>query len=136
MTMSPALDVKSEVRPQGAPAVALEAGRIDLFAHPMVPVVTALAVAILVALAVGYARTSGLIVGLWAAGGVAVAVWLRTSRGRRHDLALGSILAGSILIGEIVAGNPPALSMLFTATNMVEIDVTPVSHPAITRVLG
>ena len=36
--------------------------------------------AVLVTLAVGYARTSGLIVGLWAAGGVAVAVWLRTSR--------------------------------------------------------
>ena len=121
MTMSPALDVKSKVRPPGAPAVALEAGRIDLFAHPMVPVATGMAVAVLVALAVGYARTSGLIVGLWAAGGVAVAVWLRTSRGRQHDLALGAILAGSILIGEIVAGNPPALSMLFTATNMMEI---------------
>ena len=87
MSMSPALDVKAETRPGGAPVAAAEAGRIDLFAHPMLPVFTGIAVAVLVTLAVGYARTSGLIVGLWAAGGVAVAVWLRTSRGQRHDLA-------------------------------------------------
>ena len=121
MSMSPALDVKAETRPGGAPVAAAEAGRIDLFAHPMLPVFTGIAVAVLVTAAVGYARTSGLIVGLWAAGGVAVAVWLRTSRGQRHDLALGAVLAVSILVGEIVAGNPPGLSILFTTTNMLEI---------------
>lgn len=121
MTMSPALDVKTEIRSRSGPGAAPEVGRTDLFAHPMIPVATGVAMTILVALAVGYARTSGLVVGMWAAGGVAVAVWLRTSRGTRHDLALGAILSISILVGEIIAGNPPSLSMLFTGTNMLEI---------------
>jgi signal transduction histidine kinase len=124
MTMSRVLDIDAaRPAPKPAPAVARpgESAGSDLFAHPLVPVMTGVAVAVLVALAVGYARTSGLVAGLWGAGGVAVAVWLRTSRGRRHDLAFAMVLTISILIGELIAGNKPLLSLLFTAANMIEI---------------
>ena len=121
MSMSPALAVKSAKRPLDAAVSVPETGRIDVFAHPMIPVFTGIAITILVAAAVGYARSAGLIVGLWAAGGVAVAVWLRTSRGTRHDLSLAGVLTISILVGELIAGNPPLVSVWFTATNMLEI---------------
>lgn len=124
MTMSRVLDIEA-ARP--APRTAQPAARpaeqtgSDLFAHPLVPVATGMAVAVLVALGVSYARTSGMVAGLWGAGGLAVAVWLRTSRGRRHDLAFGMVLTISILIGELIAGNKPVLTLLFTLANMVEI---------------
>jgi len=124
MTMSRVLDIdnaKPAVRPVPVSMRPSETSGSDLFAHPLVPVATGVVVAVLVALAVGYARTSGLVAGLWGAGGVAVAVWLRTSRGRRHDMAFAMVLTVSILIGEIIGGNKPVLSILFTVANMVEI---------------
>ncbi|WP_395945112.1 ATP-binding protein [Brevundimonas sp.] len=124
MTMSRVLDIDT-ARPVSkvtrADARPNEPVVTDIFAHPLVPVMTGVTVAVLVALAVGYARSSGLVAGLWGAGGVAVAVWLRTSRGPRHDLAFGMVLTVSILIGEIIAGNKPVLSLLFTSANMIEI---------------
>lgn len=103
------------------PAVVRRAPSTDLFAHPLIPVMTGVVVALLVALAVGHARTSGLVAGLWGAGGVAVAVWLRAGRGRRHDTVFALVLTVSIAIGELIGGNKPALSLLFTAANMIEI---------------
>jgi len=91
--------------------------------HPLIPVLTGVAVAILVALAVAYGRSAGLVAGLWGASGVAVAVWLRTSRGRNSDLTFAGVLTISILIGEIIAGNKPPLALAFTIANMLEIVV-------------
>ena len=89
--------------------------------QPLVPVLTGVAVAILVALAIAYGRSAGLVAGLWGASGVAVAVWLRTSRGRNSDMTFAGVLTVSILIGEIIAGNNPLLALAFTIVNMIEI---------------
>lgn len=124
MTMSRALDIEKarpSFRTDRTDVRAGEPVATDLFSHPLVPVVTGVAVAVLVAVAVGFARSSGMVAGLWGAGGVAVAVWLRTGRGRRHDLAFAMVLTISILFGELIAGNKPLLSLMFTAANMVEI---------------
>ncbi|MEN5364023.1 sensor histidine kinase [Brevundimonas intermedia] len=91
--------------------------------HPLTPVLTGVAVAVLVAMAIAYGRSSGLVAGLWGASGVAVAVWLRTSRGRNSDLTFAGVMAISILIGEIIAGNKPPLALAFTVVNMIEIVV-------------
>lgn len=89
--------------------------------HPLTPVLTGVAVAVLVAMAITYGRSSGLVAGLWGASGVAVAVWLRTSRGRNSDMTFAGVMAISILIGEIIAGNNPPLALAFTFVSMIEI---------------
>ena len=89
--------------------------------HPLTLVLTGVAVAVLVAMAITYGRSSGLVAGLWGASGVAVAVWLRTSRGRNTDMTFAGVIAISILIGEIIAGNNPALALAFTVVSMIEI---------------
>lgn len=89
--------------------------------HPLTPVLTGVAVAVLVALAIAYGRSDGLVAGLWGASGVAVAVWLRTSRGANSDMTFAGVLTISILIGEIIAGNKPPLALAFTIVNMIEI---------------
>lgn len=89
--------------------------------HPLTPVLTGVAVAVLVALAIAYGRSAGLVAGLWGASGVAVAVWLRTSRGFNSDVTFAGVLTISILIGEIIAGNKPPLALAFTIVNMIEI---------------
>ena len=125
MPVSRALDTPA--RSLGFPAAAAARTRVSsdpgfaVFNHPVTPILTGLVVTILVAAAIAFMRSSGLVAGLWGASGVAVAVWLRTGRGLRHDLAFAGVMAGSILIGEVLAGNPPWLSALFTAANMIEI---------------
>ena len=124
MIVSRALHIdtaKGPAKSTTAGARATDAGTPDGFSHPLVPVLMGVAVAILVVMAVVHARSSGVVSGLWGAGGVAVAVWLRTSRGRRHDMMLAAVLVISILVGELIAGNKPALSLVFAATNMIEI---------------
>ena len=105
------------MRPKAEPQV-LDRG--EAF-QPLIPVLTGVVVAILVAVAIAYGRSAGLVAGLWGASGVAVAVWLRTSRGRSNDLMFAAVLTISILIGEIVAGNKPVLAAAFTVVNMIEI---------------
>ncbi|WAC61100.1 sensor histidine kinase [Brevundimonas sp. SL130] len=124
MTMSRVLDIDVAKPPSRRVAVAqlpVEQRGGEVFAHPLVPVLTGVIVAVLVALAIGHARSAGLIAGLWAAGGVAVAVWLRAGRGARHDVAFALVLTTSVLIGQLIAGNKPVLSIVFTAANMIEI---------------
>ena len=107
-----------------SPEVVQQPGDLTDSVHPfqpLAPVLTGVAVAILVALAIAYGRSAGLVAGLWGASGVAVAVWLRTSRGRRSDMTFAGGLTVSILIGEIIAGNKPALALAFTIVNMIEI---------------
>ncbi|WP_392352913.1 hypothetical protein V8F63_09105 [Brevundimonas sp. LF-1] len=93
----------------------------DFFRQPLAPILTALGVAILVVLAISFARTNGLIAGLWGAGGLAMAAWLRSGRGLQYDLGFGAVVAAGVFAGEILAGNPLWLSALFTLSNVLEI---------------
>ncbi|PZO03012.1 MAG: histidine kinase [Alphaproteobacteria bacterium] len=124
MTLSRVLDIDvaaPPTQPSAARMRAAEPSRGDVFAHPLIPVMTGVAVAVLAAVSIGWAHSLGLITGLWGVRGVAVAVWLRTGRGRRHDVAFATVLMISILIGELIAGYKPMLSLLFALANMVEI---------------
>lgn len=89
--------------------------------QPMAPVFTAMAVLVLVVLCLTFARSAGVVAALWGAAGVAVAVWLRTSRGPLYDLSFGGLIAAGIAAGNLLAGNPVELTVMFTAANMLEI---------------
>lgn len=124
MPLSRALDLAepaSDAAPSRAEAPPVAQGASAFFAQPLVPILTAMGVLILVVAAINFARSAGLVAALWGAGGLAVAVWLRTSRDRAYDLCLGGLLAVGIMAGEVLAGNPPGLSVMFTAANMIEI---------------
>src|SRR3989344_5846728 len=102
MPLSRVLDIDvaaPPTQPSGARMRAAEPSSGDVFAHPLIPVMTGVAVAVLAAVSIGWAHSPGLISGLWGVCGVAVAVWLRTGRGRRHDVAFATVLMISILIG-------------------------------------
>ena len=105
-------------RPPEASAERTAAG---LFAQPLAPMLTVVAVAALVLLAISTARSADLIVALWAANALAVAVWLRSGRGLGFDLSFGALMAMGVLAGNFLAGNSPGLSLMFTAANMIEI---------------
>ena len=126
MIMSRALNsdvspVESRTAPPKAGRYSSERGEGSDAFRPLAPVLTGVAVAILVATAVAYGRSAGLVAGFWGASGVAIAVWLRTSRGRANDLTFAGVLTVSILIGEIIAGNRPLLALAFAIVNMIEI---------------
>ncbi|MDP2212215.1 sensor histidine kinase [Phenylobacterium sp.] len=89
----------------------------------MAPLFTAVAVMVLVVLALTYARSTEMIAALWGAGGVAVAVWLRTSRGPLYDLSFGALIAAGVAAGNLLAGNTPQQTMMFTVANMIDIYV-------------
>jgi signal transduction histidine kinase len=89
--------------------------------QPVAPIFTAMAVMVLVVLALSFARSAGVVAALWGAGGLAVAVWLRTSRGPLYDLSFGALVAMGIAAGELLAGNSTRLTVLFTVANMLEI---------------
>jgi len=120
MSMSPALDIDDrKSRPTQAEAAATPERRP--LNWPLSLVLTGLAVVALVLVGILYARSSGYLAGLWGAGGVAVAAWLRVTRGRRQDATFAAVVGVAILVGEILAGNPPVLSVLFTVANLAEI---------------
>lgn len=124
MIVSRALHIDAERQTNRAqPFVPSAAGEVAPGggAHPVIPVLMGIAVAILVAVAVLHTRSSGTVAGLWGASGLAVAVWLRTSRGRRQDAMYALVLSISILMAELIVGNKPVLSLMFTAVNMLEI---------------
>ncbi|MBU1324573.1 MAG: MASE1 domain-containing protein [Alphaproteobacteria bacterium] len=116
-TADPVPDVASS----RASTVPASQGASAFFAQPLVPILTAVGVLILVVAAISFARSAGLVAALWGAGGLAVAVWLRTGRDRAYDLCFGGLLMVGILAGEILAGNSPGLSVVFTVANMIEI---------------
>ncbi|MFN3669919.1 MAG: ATP-binding protein [Brevundimonas sp.] len=91
--------------------------------QPMTPVFTAMAVMILVVLAITFARSTGMVAALWGAGGVAVAVWLRTSRGPLYDLSFGAVIAAGVAAGNLLAGNSTVMTAMFTVANMLDIYV-------------
>ncbi|WP_409603658.1 ATP-binding protein [Brevundimonas sp.] len=126
MIMSRALDPSQPVA--APPAAARSRGdaiavnsAVAFFREPLAPIFTAMTVLVLVVLGIEFARTAGLVAALWGAGGVAVAVWLRSARGPSYDLCFAGLLATGIAAGELLAGNSYALSALFTAVNMLEI---------------
>lgn len=124
MPVSPALDISKPVKAasdKSAARAVTERVHEPVFSQPLVPILTAVGVALLIVLSITFARTAGLVAALWGAGGLATVVWLRTSRGPIYDLAYGGLIALGILVGEFLVGNPPLLSVMFTVANMVEI---------------
>jgi len=123
MTISPALDpLESDVRPDARARPSVNpGGRPVGIGQPMVLILTAMTVMVLVVLSLTFARTSGTVEALWGAGGVAVAVWLRTSRGPLYDLSFGGLIAAGIAAGNLLAGNAAELTILFTVANTLEI---------------
>jgi signal transduction histidine kinase len=93
----------------------------NLFAQPLAPMLTVVAVTLLTLLAISVARTTDLIAALWAANALAVAVWLRNGRGLGYDLSFGALMAFGLLAGQFLAGNKPTIAAMFTVANMVEI---------------
>jgi signal transduction histidine kinase len=84
---------------------------------------TAVAVAVLVVVSITFARTTGLVAALWGAGGLAVAVWLRTSRSAVYDLCIGALIMVGVLSGNLLVGNSPELAAMFTVANMLDIGI-------------
>lgn len=129
MTMSRALDplepTSGALKPskpvarKTAPAVPAMTG----IGQPLAPVFTAMAVMVLVVLAITYARSADAVAALWGAGGLAVAVWLRTSRGALYDLSFGGLIATGFAAGNLLAGNSLELTAMFTVANMLDVYV-------------
>ncbi len=90
----------------------------------LAPLFTAMAVMLLVVLAITFARSADTVAALWGGGGLAVAVWLRTSRGPMYDLSFGGLVALGIAAGNLLAGNSTELTAMFTFANMLEIYFT------------
>lgn len=122
MMMSRALDPRPTAQTTGAP-MAARAGVATLsgFGQPFAPVFTAMAVMVLVVLSLTYARSADAVAALWGAGGVAVAVWLRTSRGPLYDLSFGALVALGVAAGNLLAGNSTTLTAMFTVANLIDI---------------
>ncbi|MDP1777831.1 MAG: MASE1 domain-containing protein, partial [Brevundimonas sp.] len=122
MTMSRALDpLESAVKADTPAKVSATAARSVGIGQPMAPVFTAMAVLVLVVLSLTFARSAGMVAALWGAAGVAVAVWLRTSRGPLYDLSFGGLIAAGIAAGNLLAGNSTELTVMFTVANMLDI---------------
>lgn len=111
----------AEQAPEHRAASGHRQGAAALFAQPLAPILTAVGVAILIVSCVLFARSAGLVTALWGAGGLAVAVWLRSGRGFTYDLCFGGLITVGVLAGEFLAGNPPRFSLMFTVANMIEI---------------
>ena len=67
-----------------------------LFAQPLVPMLTVVAVTLLTAIAITAFRTADLVAALWAANALAVGVWLRSGRGLSYDLSFGGMMAFAV----------------------------------------
>lgn len=127
MSISQALNPSDTLA--AAPASAAAASRAApaertaaaVFAQPLAPLLTAGGVALLILVAILFARSSGMVVALWAAGPLAVAVWLRSGRGLGFDISFGGLMTVGVLAGQFLGGNTPAQSAMFTLANMVEI---------------
>ncbi len=94
-----------------------------LFNQPLAPMLTVVAVTLLTVGGIVSFRTADLVAALWAANALAVAVWLRSGRGLGYDLSFGALMMFGILAGQFLAGNTPALGLMFGVANMAEIVV-------------
>ncbi|WP_420472224.1 ATP-binding protein [Brevundimonas sp. FT23042] len=124
MSMSRALDPQPAATADTASSVrGLPTGASPTrgIGQPMAPVFTAVAVMILTVLAITFARSADMVAALWGSGGVAVAVWLRTSRGPLYDLCFGGLVACGVAAGNLLAGNSTSTTLMFTVANMADI---------------
>jgi signal transduction histidine kinase len=93
----------------------------DLMSQPHAPVFLAVILAVLVVAAVSTSRSAGLVAALWAAGGVAVTAWLRAGKGKAYESAYVGLIMTGFAGGNLLAGNPPDLALMFTIGNMIEV---------------
>jgi signal transduction histidine kinase len=92
-----------------------------LFAQPLAPLLTIVGITALVILAISAGRPAHMVAALWAASGLAAAVWLRSGRGFGFDMSFGALVAFGLLAAQFLAGAPPGLAAWFTLANMAEI---------------
>lgn len=124
MNLSRALDRHEPPKAAKTVAPARAPRRVEtpgFFRQPLAPILTCVGVAVLVVLAITFARANGMVAALWGASGFAVVVWLRCGRGMTYDLAFVALVAVGILAGEFLGGNPPSLSVMFTLANLAEV---------------
>ena len=124
MTMSRVLE--SQPAPVVEKAVGARPVSVDVSAtrgigQPLAPIFTAMAVMALTILALTLARTADMVAALWGAGGLAVAVWLRTSRGPLYDLCFGALVACGLAAGNLLVGNSTPTTLIFTIANVMDI---------------
>ncbi|WP_374275137.1 ATP-binding protein [Brevundimonas sp.] len=123
MPFSRVLD-RSPLPPEGAQAVAarvLPNAQGALAVSPLAPILTSVAMAVLVMLSIRFGRTAEGIVVMWLPVALAVAAWIRTGRGLSHDLLFGGVLSLGILIGELLSGHHLVPAFWLTGANMAEI---------------
>lgn len=121
MTMSRALD-PLPVAPVAAKAAPRTPGGRTAGGGPtLAPVFTAMTVMVLTVLSLIFSRSADMVAALWGSAGLATAVWLRTSRGPLYDLSFGGLVALGLAAGNLLAGNSPAMTAMFTVANMIDI---------------
>lgn len=87
----------------------------------MAPVIVMMAVVVLAVLCIALTRNFGLLATVWAAGGLAAAMWLRFARGKSQDLMFGFFTLLGFLTANLMVGNVPSVSLSFTLANTVEV---------------
>lgn len=93
----------------------------NVFSQPLIPIGTAIAVAVLTLLAVRFGHTGNHSPVLWGANAVAAAMWLRTGRGLTFDLSFGGLMACGLAAGVFLSGHAPDDVAMLALANMVEI---------------
>lgn len=96
---------------------------MNFFRQPLAPILTVVAVAVLVVVAVTFAQLSGQLAILWGASGLAVAVWLRAGRGVVFDAGFGALILCGFVAGELLSGHGPLTALCFSFFNLIEISV-------------
>jgi signal transduction histidine kinase len=91
-----------------------------LFSQPLIPIGAALAVAVLTVISIRMGHSTTPVV-LWVANAFAAGVWLKSGRGRSFDLSFGALMFGGVLVGELLADNGLATSVVLAMANLVEI---------------
>lgn len=123
MPFSPAM-IATDAEPAAVVTASLAGRRstaAGLFAQPLAPLLTVLAVTVLVILAITAGRSAHTVTALWAASGLAAAIWLRSGRGFGFDLAFGGLVAFGLLAAQFLSGVPPQVAACFTVAYMAEI---------------
>ncbi len=96
-------------------------GENGLALQSLAPVLTAVAMAVMVVLSINLVRTADGIVVFWLPAAVATAAWMRMGRGGGHDLIFGGMIALGIFVGQLLAGHTLMPAAWLTMGSMVEI---------------
>jgi signal transduction histidine kinase len=99
-----------------------EARRSDLSSPRVIAcLLTALSVSIVATGSIELSRWGGsMVAAFWPSIGLAVTGWLRGPRTRSFDAAYALFLMLAYGLANLMVGNPPAVSLMFTAANMAE----------------